>query len=101
MVNRATFIEKLTEVQRTVQQLLDQLQASEQDKFAAHLHQAPQRIPACLRPGKQGRKANRTLRDLNVPNRAELWIQERLPRLGELAADRRLIEVLLSRQLRL
>ena len=30
MMNRATLIEKLTEVQRNVQQLLTQLQASEQ-----------------------------------------------------------------------
>jgi hypothetical protein len=35
-MNRAAFIEKLTEVQRTIEQLLAQLQASEHDKFAAH-----------------------------------------------------------------
>ena len=34
-MNRATFIETLAEVQRNVQQLLDQLQASEADKFVA------------------------------------------------------------------
>ena len=39
IMNRATFIEKLTEVQKTVEQLLAQLQASEPDKFAAHLYQ--------------------------------------------------------------
>jgi hypothetical protein len=40
IMNRAAFIEKLTEVQQTVGQLLAELQASEQDKFAAHLYQA-------------------------------------------------------------
>ena len=33
-----TFIVKLTDIQRTVEQLLSQLQASEHDKFAAHLY---------------------------------------------------------------
>ena len=37
-MNRATFIEKLTEVQRTMGELLAQLQATGQDKFAAHLY---------------------------------------------------------------
>ena len=37
-MNRATFIETLTEVQQTVGQLLTQLQASEADKFVAHLY---------------------------------------------------------------
>jgi hypothetical protein len=40
IMNRTVFVEKLIEVQRTVQELLDQLRASEQDKFAAHLYQA-------------------------------------------------------------
>ena len=40
IMNRTTFIEKLIEVQRTVEQLLAQLQASETDKFVAHLYQA-------------------------------------------------------------
>jgi hypothetical protein len=39
-MNRAVFIEKLNEVQRTVEQLLAHLQASEADKFVAHLYQA-------------------------------------------------------------
>jgi hypothetical protein len=34
-MNCATFIEKLTEVQGTVEQLLAQLEVSEHDKFAA------------------------------------------------------------------
>ena len=57
MMNRATFIEKLTEVQRNVQQLLTQLQASEHDKFVAHLYQARKHYRTiCERPNK-GNKA--------------------------------------------
>jgi hypothetical protein len=56
-MNRATFIEKLTEVQRTVGQLLSQLQAGEHDKFVAHLYQArKQHRLVCERPNK-GNKA--------------------------------------------
>jgi hypothetical protein len=44
-MNRATFIEKLTEIQQTVAQLLAQLQATEADKFAAHLHKARRKLP--------------------------------------------------------
>ena len=40
IMNRATFIEKLTEMQQIVAQLLAQLQASQHDKFAAHLYQS-------------------------------------------------------------
>ena len=40
MMNRTAFIEKLTEIQRTVEQLLGQLQSSEHDAFAAHLYQS-------------------------------------------------------------
>jgi hypothetical protein len=32
-MNRATFVEKLTDVKKTVQQLIDLLAASEHDKF--------------------------------------------------------------------
>jgi hypothetical protein len=56
-MNRAMFVEKLTEVQRTVQQLLVQLQASETDKFVAHLYQARKHYrQVCERPNK-GNKA--------------------------------------------
>ena len=56
-MNRATFIEKLTEVQRTVEQLLAQLQSSEADKFVAHLYQARKQYRiVCERPNK-GNKA--------------------------------------------
>ena len=39
-MHRETFIAKLTDVQRTVEQLLAQLQASEHDRFAAHLYRS-------------------------------------------------------------
>jgi hypothetical protein len=39
-MNRATLIEKLTEVQKTVEELLAPLKASEADRFAALLYQA-------------------------------------------------------------
>ena len=56
-MNRATFIEKLTEVQQTVEQLLAQLQASEADKFVAHLYQSRKQYRlVCQRPNK-GNKA--------------------------------------------
>jgi hypothetical protein len=59
-MNRTTFIEKLTEVQRTVQQLLDQLQASEHDKFAAHLYQSRREYRhVCERAGKSGKQIER------------------------------------------
>ena len=56
-MNRATFIEKLTAVQQTVEQLLVQLQTSEADKFVAHLYQARKQYRlVCERPNK-GNKA--------------------------------------------
>ena len=56
-MNRATFIETLAEVQRNVQQLLDQLQASEADKFVGHLYHARRQYRlVCERPIK-GNKA--------------------------------------------
>ncbi len=58
-MHRATFIEKLTEVQQTVEQLLAQLQASEHDKFAAHLYQSRREYrSACQRAGKGGSKSS-------------------------------------------
>jgi hypothetical protein len=39
-MNRGTFIEKLTEVQQTIAQLVAQLQSSEHDQFAAHVYQS-------------------------------------------------------------
>jgi hypothetical protein len=56
-VNRATFIDKLAEVQRTVEQLLAQLQANEADSFVTHLYQARKQYRlVCERPNK-GNKA--------------------------------------------
>ena len=57
IVNCATFIEKLTDVQRTLGQLLAQLEASEHDKFVSHLFQARKQYRlVCERPNK-GNKA--------------------------------------------
>jgi hypothetical protein len=59
-MNRATFIEKLTEVQKTIEQLLGQLQASESDKFAAHLYQSRREYRhVCDRAGKGGNQIER------------------------------------------
>jgi hypothetical protein len=56
-MNRATFIENLTAVRQSVEQLLAQLQASEADKFVAHLYQARKQYRlVCERPNK-GNKA--------------------------------------------
>jgi hypothetical protein len=72
-MNRATFIETLTELQRNVQQLLDQLQASEADKFVGHLYQARKQYRlVCERPNK-GNKSSARLSQ--VPVRAALGIQ--------------------------
>jgi hypothetical protein len=61
-MNRATFIEKLTEVQKNVEQLLAQLQASEADKFAAHVYQARRQYRHLLdRPGKGNKAIERTV----------------------------------------
>ena len=54
-MNRATFIETLAELERNV--LLDQLQASEADKFVGHLYHARRQYRlVCERPNK-GNKA--------------------------------------------
>jgi hypothetical protein len=48
---------KLTEIQQTVEQLLSQLQASEYDRFAAHLYRSRREYrSACDRAGKSGKK---------------------------------------------
>ena len=59
-MNRETFIEKLTEIQQNVGQLLAQLQASEHDKFAAHLYRSRREYrSACERAGKSGKQIER------------------------------------------
>ena len=58
--NRTIFIEKLTEVRRTIEQLLTQLQASEHDKFVAHLYQARKQYRlVCERPNKSNKAIER------------------------------------------
>ena len=56
-MHRETFIAKLTEIQENVAQLLAQLQASEHDKFAAHLYRLDantgQPLSALAKVGKQ------------------------------------------------
>ena len=56
-MNRATFIETLAEVQRNVQQLLDQLQASEADKFVGHLYHARRQYRLVCECPNKGNKA--------------------------------------------
>jgi hypothetical protein len=59
-MNRETFIEKLTQVQETVEELLAQLQASEHDKFAAHLYRSRREYRlACQWAGKGGKQIER------------------------------------------
>ena len=53
IVNRATFIEELTELQQTVARLLAQLQASQAKKLIMHLYQARKQYRlVCERPNK-------------------------------------------------
>ena len=56
-MNRATFIEKLTEMQHTVEQLLKQLQANEADRFVAHLYQARRQYRRVSERPNKGTKA--------------------------------------------
>jgi hypothetical protein len=57
MMNRTAFIEKLTEIQRTVEQLLTQLQTNEHDAFAAHLYRSRREYrSACDHSGKSGKQ---------------------------------------------
>jgi hypothetical protein len=59
-MHRDAFISKLTEIQRTVEHLLSQLQASEHDAFAAHLYQSRREYRlACDSSGKSGKPIER------------------------------------------
>ena len=59
-MRRETFIGRLTEVQRTVEQLLAELQVCEHDKFAAHLYRSRKEYrSACERAGKSGKQIER------------------------------------------
>jgi hypothetical protein len=60
MMHRETFIERLTEVQQIVEQLLAELQASEHDGFAAHLYRSRREYRSvCQRSGKSGKQIER------------------------------------------
>ena len=60
MMHRETLIAKLTEVRQTVEQLLGQLQASEHDRFAAHLYRSRREYrSACQHAGKSGKQIER------------------------------------------
>jgi hypothetical protein len=61
-MHRETFITKLTEIQENAGQLLSQLQASEHDKFVAHLYRSRREYrSACERAGKSGKPIERCL----------------------------------------
>ena len=61
-MQRDTFIEKLTEVQQTVEQLLAGLQASEHDRFVSHLYRSRREYRlVCERAGKGGKQIERCL----------------------------------------
>ena len=61
-MHRETFIAKLTEIRQTVDQLLAQLQASEHDKFAAHLYRSRREYRLdCDHAGKSGKQIERCL----------------------------------------
>ena len=61
-MNRAAFVEKLIDIQKTVQQLIDQLAANEHDKFAAHLYQARREFRHISeRPGKGSKPLERSV----------------------------------------
>jgi hypothetical protein len=59
-MHRETFMAKLTEIQQNVDFLLSQLQASEHDKFAAHLYRSRKEYrSACEPAGKSGKPIER------------------------------------------
>jgi hypothetical protein len=58
-MHRETFIEKLTEIQQNVDFLLSQVQASEHDKFAAHLYRSRRNTAQlAIDPAKAESKSN-------------------------------------------
>ena len=59
-MHRETFIAKLTEIQENAGHLLSQLQASEHDKFAAHLYRSRREYRSvCERAGKSEKQIER------------------------------------------
>jgi hypothetical protein len=85
MMNRAAFIEKLTEIQRTVEHLLAQLQSSEHDAFAAHLYQSRREYRlACDSSGKSGKQIERCLiSTFQIADKGEFRQWEGLLRIGD------------------
>ena len=82
MMHRETFIERLTEVQQIVEQLLAQLQASEHDKFAAHLYRSRREYrSACERAGKGGKQLNAASSQL-ISGGAGAWASRAIPAMG-------------------
>ena len=74
IMNRGTFIEKLTEVQQTIAQLVAQLQSSEHDQFAAHVYQYRREFRHVSERPNKGNKAIERLLHLKLPDRAGLGI---------------------------
>jgi hypothetical protein len=61
-MHREAFIAKPTEIQQNAGQLLSQLQASEHDKFAAHLYRSRREYRSdCDHAGKSGKQIERCL----------------------------------------
>ena len=89
-MHRETFIAKLTEMQRTVEHLLAELQASEHDKFAAHLYRSRKEYRSvCQRAGKGGKQIERcVISSFQVAE--SIGLQKRLPVVGAPDADWRL-----------
>jgi hypothetical protein len=87
---RTPSCQKLTEVQRTVGQLLAQLQANEHDKNRGSTRPvAPGYRSACERAGKSGKQIEQ-LHHLDLPSRGEHGLPRRLPAVGGVVAGWRL-----------
>ena len=88
-MHREMFIARLSEIQQDVDFLLAQLQASEHDKFAAHLYRSRREFrSACERAGKSGKVIERcVLSSLQIAGRigfkGDLRQWEELLRIGD------------------
>jgi hypothetical protein len=87
-MHRDTFIEKLTEVQQTVEQLLAGLQASELDRFVSHLYRSRREYRSvCERAGKGGKQIERclisTFQVASIGFKGDFRQWEHLLRIGE------------------
>src|SRR4029450_6830945 len=81
-MNRAAVIEQLKQTQAMLARLLALLQASEADKFVAHLYQARKTVPASLRASEQGQQGSRASHHRKLPDCAEPGTQRRFSSLG-------------------